>query len=226
MYDVPTQTELQDRDRMWRDVVAGRRSFDPSHFLGFINDLMERDDWQALFAGLPNGAGFVARLADFFARHRGGLIVSDTTRRLYFHPLQRNALDAERLVRLAQQHVNELHRLAIAAGDDELRERLANVTAVWTDDREAGPSSNDLDVHVYDVIGDFFLLHEEDQPHWFDCLKEACYGMAADYNLQRYLMADFYSLRFDYGAYYEFWVGGGTYALAEGRCLVTSVERG
>jgi hypothetical protein len=225
MYDVPTQTELQDRDRMWRDVVAGRRSFDPSRFLGFINDLMERDDWQGLFADVPNGPGFIARLADFLARHRGGLIVSDTIRRLYFHPLKRNALEPERLVRLAQQHANELHRLAIAAGGDELRERLASVTAVWTNDKEARPSSNDLDVHAYDVIGDFFLLHEEDQPHWFGCLKEACYGMAANYNLQRYLMADFYSLRFDYGAYCEFWVGGGSYALDDGRCLVTSVER-
>jgi hypothetical protein len=225
MYDVPTPTELQDPDRMWRDVVAGRRSFDHSHFLGFINDLMERDDWRALFADLPNGPGFIARLAEFFARQRDGLIVNDTIRRLYFHPLKRNALDADRLERLALQHVNELRRLAIAAGDDELRERLANITAVWTDDREAGPSSNDLDVHVHDVIGDFFLLHEEDQPHWFHCLKEACYGMAANYNLQRYLMADFYSLRFDYGAYCEFWVGGGSYALDDGRCLVTSVER-
>ena len=225
MYDVPTQAELQDHDRMWRDVVTGRRNFDHSWFLGFINDLMERDDWQALFADLPNAAGFVARLGDFFARHRGGLVVSDTIRRLYFHPLERNALDAERLVRLAQQHVNELQRLAIAAGDDELRKRLTNVTAVWTGDKDAGPSSNDLDVHVYDVIGDFFLRHEEDQPPWFDCLKEACYGMAANYNLQRYLMTDFYSLRFDYRAYYELWIAGGTYALDDGKCLVTSVER-
>ena len=96
---------------------------------------------------------------------------------------------------------------------------------MWTDDKDAGPSSNDLDLHVYDVIGDFFLRHEEDQLRWFDCLKEACYGMAANYNLQRYLMTDFYSLRFDYGAYYELWVGGGTYALDDGRCLVTCVER-
>jgi hypothetical protein len=225
MYEVPTRTELQDPDRMWRDVVAGRRRFDPSCFLGFINDLLERDDWKALFADLPNGAGFVARLSDLFVRHRGGLVVSDTIRRLYFVPLKRNALDAEWLVRLAQQHVNELHRLAIAAGNDELHKRLASVTAVWTDDKDAGPSCNDLDVHVYDVIGDLFLLHEQGQPPWFDCLKEACNGIAVNHNLQRYLMTDFYSFRFDYGAYYEFWVAGGTYALADGRCLVTCVER-
>src|SRR5207244_13301489 len=121
--------------------------------------------------------------------------------------------------------VNDRQRLAIAAGDDELRERLADITAVWTDDRHADPSS-DLAVHVYDVIGDFFLRHEEDQPHWFDCLKEACYGMAANYDLQRYLMTDFYSLRFDYSAYYELWIGGGSYTLDDGRCLVMGVERG
>jgi hypothetical protein len=224
MSDVPTPTELQNPDRMWRDVVAGRRSFDHSWFLGFINDLMERDDWQALFANVPNGAGFIARLGDFFARHRGGLSVSDAIGRLYFHPLKRNAFDAERLVRLAQQHVNELHRLARAAGADDLGERLANVTTMWTDDEAARPSS-DLDAHVYDVIGDFFLRDEERQPPWFDCLKEACYGMAANYDLQRYFMMDFYSFRFDYGAYYEFWVGGGSYSLDDGQCLVRSVQQ-
>jgi hypothetical protein len=193
-----------------------------------LNDLLERDDWQSLFAGLPNGAGFVARLGDFFARHRGGLLVDDNIRRLYFQPLKRNALDAERLVLLAKQHVAELRRLAGLAGDQERVERLAGITPVWTDDGDAAlrtpmPADN-LGTEVYETIGDFFNRKQDAQPPWFYCLREACYGMAADYDLQRYLMTDFYQFRFDFRAYYEFWVGGGYCAIADGRWLVTSAE--
>jgi len=58
-----------------------------------------------------------------------------------------------------------------------------------------------------------------------DTRKELRAGTAANYDLQRYLMTDFHSLRFDFGAYYEFWFGGGSYTLDDSRCLVMNVER-
>ena len=101
---------------------------------------------------------------------------------------------------------------------------------VWTDDdRDWTPKRNgpsDLGADVYCIIGDFLEYSSNDpQPQWFWCLREACYTIAANYDLQRYLMSDFYRLRFDYRAYYEFWIGGGWHAFTDdGRCLVTSVQ--
>ena len=90
-------------------------NFEPSSFMGFINDLLERPDWQCLFLDLPNGAGFVSKLSDFFARQKGGLKGDDGSY-LYFHPLQRNSLEKDRLVQLASEHVLELARIAGLAG--------------------------------------------------------------------------------------------------------------
>jgi hypothetical protein len=110
----------------------------------------------------------------------------------YFQPLQRNALKKDRLVELAQQHLAELVEIA----------------------------ESDLDMEVYETIGDFLELNEVAQAPWFACLKEACYAMAADYDLQRYFMSDYYRIRFDYSAYYELWIGGGKFFFDDGRCLV------
>src|SRR5215510_8908468 len=159
-FDQPTDADRQDPDRMWIDQVAGKRDFDPSSFMGFINDLLlfERDDWQRLFVDLPNGAGFVAKLSDFFARHRGGLR-GENGWYPYFYPLQRNALESERLVKLARAHVAELARIAGLAGDRGLNERLSSLTTVWSSEvHKRGPmphDSSDLDIEVYETIGDF-----------------------------------------------------------------------
>jgi hypothetical protein len=229
-FDKPTDADLEDPGRMWLDQLSGRRNFEPSSFMGLVNDLVlfEREDWRGLFADLPNGAGFVTKLSDFFARHRGGL-GGDNSWYPYFHPLQRNALDQDRLIEFGQQHVAELARIAELAGALELRERLSSLTMVWIDeDRQRGPmpqDSSDLNIEIYGTIGDF-LRHDEDaQTPWFYCLKEACYAIAADYDLQRYIMSDYYRIRFDYAAYYEFWIGGGRLFFDDGRCLVSAVRR-
>ena len=229
-FDKPTDADLEAPDRMWLDQLSGRRNFDPSVFMGFINDplLFERENWRGLFEALPNGAGFVAKLSDFFARHRVGLSGHNCWHS-YFHPLQRNALEQDRLIELAQRHVAELAGIAELAGARELRERLSSLTTVWIDKhrhRDPMPQdSSDLDIEIYETIGDFLILNEDGQTPWFYCLKEACYAMATDSGLQRYLMSDYYRIRFDYGAYYELWIGGGRLFFGDGRCLVTPVKR-
>jgi hypothetical protein len=194
--------------------------------MGFINDLLERDDWRDLFADLPNGAAFVAKLSDFFERHRGGLSGHNISYP-YFHPLQRNALTEDRLIELTQRHMAERARITELAGAHELSKRLSSLT--WTDQQREHSSMpqdlGDLCIEVDETIGDFLRANEVTQASWFRCLEEACYAMAADYDLQRYFMSDFYRIRFDYGAYYELWIGGGTYFFDGGQCLVASVQR-
>jgi hypothetical protein len=159
--------------------------------MGFINDLLERTDWQRLFLDLPNGVGFISKLSDFFTRQQGGLNGDDGSY-LYFYPLQRNSLAKDRLVQLATEHVLELARIAGLAGAQELHERLSSLTTVWIDnDRERGPMPQDLsslDIGVYETIGDFIENSAEPRLPWFDCPQEACYAMAANHDLQRYLM--------------------------------------
>jgi hypothetical protein len=229
-FDKPTDADLEDPGRMWLDQLSGRRNFDPSSFMGFIKDLLlfEREDWQGLFADLPNGAGFVAKLDDFFARHRGGLTGHDGWH-LYFHPLQRNALEQDRLIALAQRHVAELARIAEIAGARKLRERLSSLAAVWIDGHPQHGSmpqeSNGLGIEIYETIADFLESNNDVEAPWFYCLSEACYAMAANYDLQRHLLSDYYRIRFDYSACYELWVGGGKLFFDNGQCLVTAVQR-
>jgi hypothetical protein len=225
-FDRPTDADLEDPDRMWLDQLSGRRNFEPSTFMGFINELLEREDWRELFADLPNGAGFVAKLSNFFERHRGGLSGHNSACP-YFYPLQRNALTEDRVIELTQRHMAELARIAELAGAHELSERFSSLT--WTDEqRQRSPMPRDLDnlyIEADETIGDFLRSNEVTQASWFRCLEEACYAMAADYELQRYFMSDFYRIRFDYGAYYELWIGGGTYFFDGEQCLVASVHR-
>src|SRR5262245_40339462 len=225
-FDRPTDVDLENPDRMWLDQLSGRRNFDPSTFMGFINDLLEREDWRDLFADLPNGAGFVAKLTNFFERHRGGLSGQNSSYP-YFHPLQRNALTEDRLIELTQRHMVELARITELAGAHELSECLSSLT--WTDEqRQRSPMAQDLGnlyIEADETIGDFLRSNEITQASWFRCLEEACYAMAGDYELQRYFMSDFYRIRFDYGAYYELWIGGGKYYFDGGQCLVASVQR-
>jgi hypothetical protein len=167
-FDKPTDADLEHPDRMWLDQLSGRRNFDPSAFMGFINDLLlfEREEWRGLFAVLPNGAGFVAKLSDFFARHRDGLRGHNCWHP-YFHPLQRNALEQDRLIELAQRHVAELAGIAELAGARELREHLSSLTTVWIDEhRQRGPTpqdSSNLDIEIYETIGDFLIRNEDAQ---------------------------------------------------------------
>jgi hypothetical protein len=131
-FDRPTDADLEDPDRMWLDQLSGRRNFEPSTFMGFINELLEREDWRELFADLPNGAGFVAKLSNFFERHRGGLSGHNSACP-YFYPLQRNALTEDRVIELTQRHMAELARIAELAGAHELSERFSSLT--WTDEQ-------------------------------------------------------------------------------------------
>src|SRR5262245_36847870 len=211
-FDKPADADLERPDRMWLDQLSGRRNFDPSTFMGFINDLLEREDWRHLFADLPNGAGFVEKLSNFFERHRGGLRGHNCWYP-YFHPLQRNALAQDRLIELAQRHVAELARIAQLADAGDVRERLSSLAVVWADEhRQLGSMPQDidnLDIETYETIGDFLRSNEVTQASWLWCLEEACYAMAADYNLQHYFTSDYYRIHFNYGAYYELWIGGG-----------------
>jgi hypothetical protein len=223
-FEKPEDADLKNPGRMWLDQVSGRRNFDPSSFMGFINDLLEREDWRGLFADLPNGAGFVAKLSDFFARHRTGL-GGHNCWYPYFHPLHRNALEQDRLIEFAQQHVMELARIAGLAGAHELQKGLSSLRTEWSGEHYPMPQgSTGLNVEVYETIGGF-LDGEDAQAPWFYCLKEACYAIAADYDLQRYFLSDYYRIRFDYGAYYELWVGGGKLFFDAGQCIVSPVKR-
>ena len=86
------------------------------------------------------------------------------------------------------------------------------------------PPSN-IDFEIYETIGEFLRFNEDTQFPWFDSLKEACYAMAADCDLQRYFMSDYYSICLNYGDYYELWIGGGKLFFDDGRCLVSPVQR-
>jgi hypothetical protein len=60
--------------------------------------------------------------------------------------------------------------------------------------------ASDLAIAIYQTIGDLLESNRDVQTPWFYCLQDACYAMAANYDLQRDFMSDDYRIRFDYGA--------------------------
>jgi hypothetical protein len=119
----------------------------------------------------------------------------------------------------------ELARIAGLAGAHELQMGLSSLRMESSGEHYPMPQgSTSVNVEVYEIIGGF-LDTEDAQASWFYCLKEACYAMAADYDLQRYFLSDYHRIRFDYGAYYELWIGGDKRFFDDGQCIVSTVKR-
>ncbi len=54
-------------------------------------------------------------------------------------------------------------------------------------------------------------------------INEALYGLVADYYLAWFVLTPIFDSQIDYGKYFEFWKGGGKYALTESQLLVSSI---
>lgn len=54
-------------------------------------------------------------------------------------------------------------------------------------------------------------------------IEEALYGLAADYHLAFYIMLPLLDMDIDYSLYFEFWKGGGVYALTETEIVYSSI---
>ena len=102
-----------------------------------------------------------------------------------------------------------------AACSEEDAERWRRIDVVWADDPSAvdddryARDGEPADVSLYEEMGEIGDDVIAGAPSIMRELKETCYGLAASYELQRYMMRSFHAHSHDVDPIYELnWVHG------------------
>lgn len=226
-----------DLKRLWQDQIAGKIDFDYSNFLGALTDLQTDPDWQQAFTAIENETGmpeFLTRLQQHFDLCRsphnpdGSVTPYQHSRRTH---RSESAQNEDAMIALMQRHLKTAADAVAKAyedDDDGAAQKLGGMKVSWTSDwssisnrREQGDDG--LNVYIYESMSEIEDSGEKDgTPKMImSCLHEACYGLAASYDLQRYLMQDFYTHGCDVTALYELeWLYGCDFRFDAGQCLV------
>ncbi len=205
---------------LWLEVVAGDKDYDPRTFLGMINGLSP-DRYEEVFAGLPNHTGFVSRLRRLVADQTPP--GQDPQSSVYFTPQEHNAVDDAMLVSLARAQVDALRAVAEQVADEDESQALSEAIAALDyrvaqtgDAAERGSLHYELDEHVGDS------QFAERSP-WTDGLGEACYSIAASYELAAWLTQDWNVADVDLEPLYALWRAGGRVKISDaGVCHVVA----
>lgn len=226
-YDKLTDTYFSDPKLIWQHLISGEKHFDSCDFLGALKDLATLPDWKEAFAGMSGLEGFIDRLKSFFELN--GDLSPDENRRqyLYFSPKNKEVSKAK-LIKLMTQYLGESAKLADFNKDKDWSERLSTMAVEWIEPNNLVRNNpdNETEAYLWDTWGDVFSYNKiSDWSHFHYCLAEACYGLAASYPLQQYLMQDFYDLDFNLSYQYELqWVYSGCYFFADGKCYISKTE--
>lgn len=243
--DVPHPDDEDDLPKLWGQVKRGEKRYDWSIFISLIKDARP-DEFDALFGDLPGGAEFLSRLRRLFEDHRLSetSVLTDGGPRFYWYvyPLERNALPMPALLDLAREDIAQRAGFLRRHGKAEEAEILGRLrfTEGKAEDPQWEPAGAAME--EYD---DVLSSAERDRPRWKYCLGEACYGIAASFELKNWLMlalneralarpaggllASLWQRRsgavFDLEPSYRLWKAGGHYVLDGETCRVHAVER-
>jgi hypothetical protein len=172
----------------WRRVKTGDNRYNKGGFISLIKEA-HPSQFPDLFGDLPEGAPFIERLQRFFTDHElnpGSLWTGGETQYLYVAPLSRNAEPLERLVAFARAEIAQLAALLHRQGEPDLARSLDDLR-FEPGPASGGPFHDGPAASALEKAHDLVLLTGPEQPHWFYCLSEACYGIAADYVLEMWL---------------------------------------
>lgn len=221
---------------LWQDQIAGVIEYDHSDFLGAMVDLQGDPDWTEAFTAIKDDPGvpeFLERLQNHFDLCRPQ--IENGVGHVYQHPTrtkkQGGQKDQEAMVALAKRYLDTVAAAQADAGDEEYAEQFRAIKVAWMDD----PASVNEDPYARDgapaEISKYEAMEEvdddeiTDSPKIMSELREACYGMAASYELQRYLMQSFHTHSYDVDAIYELnWVHGCEVYFDETTCYVYDVN--
>ncbi len=220
---------------LWQDQISEKIDFDHGSFMGALSDLQSDPDWKQAFSDIENATGmpeFLNRLQQHFDLCMPSKS-SDGSVYVYQHPsrTEQSGLekDTKAMLELMRRHLDSAaEAVRESSGDDNEVALLKNMKISWTDDY----SSISDDVLAYDYDDVYSLVYEglsgiEDNtkkdgvPNIIKCLREACYGLASSYDLQHYLMQDFFTYNYDVDALYELeWVSGCDHRFHGDTCVV------
>lgn len=222
-----------DVKRLWRDQIAGIIDFDHGDFIGALSDLQGDPEWKSAFAEIESDAG----MADFFDRTQKHFDLcqappnADGSVYAYQHPSRTKSSGGEKdqgaMVRLMQRYL-ETVATAVQGEYPEDAVVVRNLNVVWTDDwdlvdddgyaRDGAPAK----ISLYEAMSEIEDVSEKKgAPKIMSEIREACYGLSACYDLQRYLMKGFHTHEYDLEAWYELeWMNGCSSYFDETTCYV------
>ena len=225
---------LDDVKLLWKDQIAGIIDYDYSNFLGALSDLQTDPNWKHAFKEIETDPGvleFLERLQKHFDLCNSPLN-EDGSIYAYQHPIRAKQQEASKnkseIIALTKRHLDSITEIAKEFGEEDA-ERIANLKVVWTSDLTAiddDPYARDgvpADISLYETQGNIHdkIASIENAPQILEQLREACYGLAADYELQRYLMQSFYENANDVDSVYKLkWLHGCDFYFDETTCYV------
>ena len=213
---------------LWNQVKRGEKRYDSGNFLGLIKDAL-LPQIPELFGGLPDGEGFVKKLTRFFEDHvlynDSMLLINEGQFNLYVCPLERNAAPASKLVELAQAYIQSRATLLRNAGEVESATALGQLEFRFA----APPAEEDLSeddpaMYALEDASDLLIEMLPLDQNWMDVLYEACYGIAASFDLRDWLVSDWCDTDVNFEPSYEFWKAGGEFTINEKVCYVYQTE--
>ncbi|WP_312706400.1 hypothetical protein [Stenotrophomonas sp.] len=197
----------------WTAFCAGHSEQEDWYFSGLLQGVTGPDTLDAVFATFPHADELRARALDVLAAGHWG-------DHLYLQPA--GPADPQALARAARLWLDELARVAGAAGEPALQATLREVPVV-----EASPaclqsawSGSGPAAYLHDAICDEVRRARTLDSPQMNALDEALYHLASDLYLGWYITQPLAPASIDFAPYLAFWRLGGRGALVDGAFLV------
>lgn len=215
----------------WEGFCEGNTKHDRSDFIGLLSRKWTDDDLHEILRRVPLRDAVIANLRKVYQN-------SEEDRHVYLRPKRDNATKPDELMSLIMNFINSQRRLLLKYDIDEetrswLEKSDIEISFVSSDKLRAVDPNDDVTPYIRQEEADNRKFRPEARLNISSAdsmeyrvmsgLKEALYGLAADYYLAWFVLSPIFEAEADYGTYFEFWRKGGKYALTDSQILVASI---
>jgi|GEM_PF-2329004 hypothetical protein len=215
----------------WEAFCEGNSNYDYSDFIGLLARVWTEGDLKEIFRRVPFRDAVIDNLWRLYQ-------CSDVGRHVYLRQKREHAASSDELISLILNFIesqrNYLLQVEIDEGVRKWLERSdIEVSFVEIETLSFVEQCRDLAPFIRQEESEHRTFREEAGLNISsaDCIdfrvmagiNEALYGLVADYYLAWFVLTPIFDSQIDYGKYFEFWKGGGKYALTESQLLVSSI---